>query len=100
MTPRRKGASRRDRARVLVIAMVFMLVFSALAVSLAAMSGTNVQLTSNHHKINAALASAQSGQDVMRFWFSGMPSVRACPTQALYEAVLIIPCEWSMNLCP
>jgi hypothetical protein len=59
----RKGAA-------LIISMIFVLVFSALAVSLATMSGTNLQIANNQHKINCALANAESGLEVMRYWLS------------------------------
>jgi Tfp pilus assembly protein PilX len=53
--------NRRNRGIALIISMLFVLVFSALAVSFAAMSGSNVQLASNQHKVNTALYAAQSG---------------------------------------
>ncbi len=67
---RRKGASRKPRASALVISMIFVLIFSALAVSMAAMSGTNVQLASNQHQVGHALGSASSGLEVQRYWLS------------------------------
>jgi hypothetical protein len=56
--------------------MIFVLIFSALAVSMAAMSGTNAQLASNQHKIGCALGSASSGLEVLRHWLTPvtMPS--------------------------
>ena len=59
--PKRKGA-------VLIVAMIFVVIFSALAVSMAAMSGANAQLASNQHKVNSALGSASSGLEVERYW--------------------------------
>jgi hypothetical protein len=50
--------------------MIFVLIFSTLAVSMATLSNTNVQLASNQHKVNCALASAESGLEVMRYWLS------------------------------
>jgi hypothetical protein len=50
--------------------MIFVLIFSALAFSMATLSATNVQVASNHQNVNAALVAAQSGQEVMRFWSS------------------------------
>ena len=85
---RRKSASCRYRASVLVISMIFILVFSALAVSMAAMSGTNVQLASNQHNINAALAAAQSGQDVMRYWLSDLRISSSTPTSEYLSAIV------------
>lgn len=52
---RKKRASRCYRASVLVISMIFTLIFSALAISMASMSGGNVQMASNHHNINATM---------------------------------------------
>lgn len=60
------------KAAVLIIAMIFILVFSMFALSMAAMSGTSVEVSSNQHKINAALAAAQSGLEVMRYYLSDM----------------------------
>jgi hypothetical protein len=60
---------KRDGA-ALIVSMVFVIVFAALAVSMVAMSGTNVQIADNQHKVNGALASAESGLDVMRYWLS------------------------------
>ena len=50
--------------------MIFVLVFSALAVSMATLSGTNVQLAENLRKANRARACAESGFEVIRFWLS------------------------------
>jgi hypothetical protein len=56
--------------------MIFVLIFSALAVSMATMSGTNSQIASNQHKVDSALGSAASGLEVQRHWLTGvtMPS--------------------------
>ena len=58
----RKGAA-------LIISMIFVLIFSALAVSMATMSGTNLQLAENQRKADCARACAESGVDILRFWF-------------------------------
>jgi hypothetical protein len=50
--------------------MIFVVIFSALAVSMAAMSGTNVQIAENQRKADRARACAESGFDVIRFWLS------------------------------
>ncbi len=54
----------------LIISMIFVLIFSALAVSMVAMSGTNVQIADNQRKVNGAFVSAESGMQVMRYWLS------------------------------
>jgi hypothetical protein len=50
----------RNRGVALILSMLFVLVFSALAISLATLSGSNVQVASNQHKVNTALYAAQS----------------------------------------
>ncbi|MBA7643965.1 hypothetical protein ES703_51700 [subsurface metagenome] len=66
----------KHQGTVLLISLIFVLIFSALAVSIAVLSGTNVQLASNQHKVDRALASAESGLEVTRFWLNRvtMPS--------------------------
>ena len=54
----RRGA---NRGAVLIIAMVFVVLFATLAVSLCSIAGTNAQVASNQHKVNSALYAAQSG---------------------------------------
>jgi len=60
----------------LILSMIFVLIFSALAVAMFSVSSTNIQIADNHHKMNLAFASAESGLDVMRYWLSRvkMPS--------------------------
>lgn len=66
----RQGWPGSRRASALIVSLMFVLIFSALAISMMAMSGTNVQLASNHHNVNNALEAAQSGQQVLRYWLS------------------------------
>ncbi len=56
----------------LIVSMIFVLIFSALAVSLATVSGTNVQLANNQRQVNYALTSAQSGLEVLRYYLTGL----------------------------
>jgi len=55
---------------VMVVAMIFMVVLSALALSLATVSGTNVQVARNQIHADRARACAESGLQVMRYWFN------------------------------
>ncbi len=70
MTPASKPLCPRRSGAALIISMIFVVLFSALAVSMATLSGTNVQIADNQHKVNGALTSAESGLDVMRYWLS------------------------------
>jgi len=70
MAPANDSTRLKNRGAVLIISMIFVVIFSALAVSMAAMSGTNVQIAENHRKADHARACAESGFDVIRFWLS------------------------------
>jgi len=70
MRSKRKSSRRKRSGAILIIAMIFVVVFSALAVCMATLSGNNVQLASNHHQLGCALASAESGLQVMRYWLT------------------------------
>ena len=66
-----KRLPRRNHSGVaLVISMIFVLVFSALAVSMAAVSGASVQIAENQHNVNCARACAESGLEIIRFWLN------------------------------
>ena len=54
----------------LIISMIFVIIFSALAVAMASLSSKNVQLSSNEHKSNSALSTAQSGLEILRYYLS------------------------------
>ena len=76
MAPVKKSVHPKRKGAILIVAMIFVLIFAALAVSMAGMSGTNVQIASNQHKVDCALGSASSGLEVQRHWLSlvKMPS--------------------------
>ena len=61
----RKGA-------VLIISMIFVVLFSALSLSIASMSGTNTQIAWNQRQLSRALNNAHSGLDVLRYHFQGI----------------------------
>jgi Tfp pilus assembly protein PilX len=63
----KKSVLLNHRGAVIIISMIFVLIFSALAVSMATLSSTNVQLASNQHKVNSTLSAAQSGLEVMKY---------------------------------
>ena len=67
---RKRNEKLNRRGAVLIISLIFVLIFSALAVSMATMSGTNVQLASNQHKANSALSAAQSGIECGKYIIS------------------------------
>jgi len=54
----------------LVVAMLFVMVFSALSVAMFSMSSNNSLVASNLHKVNAARSSAESGLEVVRYYLA------------------------------
>lgn len=74
------------KGTALIISMIFVLVFSALAVSMATISGANIQIAENQHNGNCARASAESGLEVIRFWINqlSIPGTTA-PDQRLNQ---------------
>ncbi|MBN1796625.1 MAG: pilus assembly PilX N-terminal domain-containing protein [Sedimentisphaerales bacterium] len=67
---RKRTSSKRHKGAALIIAMVFVLLFASLAVSLVSLTGTNAQIASNQHKIGLARSSAHSGLEVGRYLLS------------------------------
>lgn len=67
MSASKRTVHQNCRGVAMVLSMVFILIFSALAVALAGMTGTNAELASNQHKINSALAAAQSGIECAKY---------------------------------
>jgi len=52
----------------LITCTIFLVVFTALAVGMATMSGANLQIADNQREANSAFASAESGLEVVRYW--------------------------------
>jgi len=70
MRPAKKSIRRRHRAAVLIVSMLFVILFSVFAATMATISGINVQVADNQRKIDAARACAESGLEIMRHWLS------------------------------
>jgi len=98
MTHAKKSSHRRRRAFALILAMIFTVVFSALAVSMATLSGTNVQLAENHHRANQARACAESGFETIRFWLSQVAiSGTTSPSERFHEIANALQGELTAN---
>jgi len=67
MKPTRKSSCRKQRGVALILSMIFVLIFSALAASMATISGANAQVASNQRKSNQALAAAESGIECAKY---------------------------------
>ena len=96
MSSARKFIHVNKRGSVLIISLIFMLVFSALAVSMAAMSGNNVQLADNQRKADRARACAESGFDVLRYWLSRVAISGTTPESERF-ALIVASLEEELN---
>ena len=89
MAPVKKKTARLNRRGVvLIISMIFVLIFSALAVSMATLSGTNVQLASNQHKVGCAMASTESGLEAMRYWLTRVEIRSSTPPSDYFGTIV------------
>ena len=70
MSPILKSIDLKNQGSVLILSMIFIAVFSALAVSMVTMSGNNIQLAENQRNADCARACAESGFDVIRYWLN------------------------------
>jgi hypothetical protein len=65
----RKNQSK-HKGVALIVAMLFVIVFSALSVAMFSMSSGNALVASNLHKMNAARSSAESGLEIVRYYLA------------------------------
>jgi len=68
MKTARSLLSRGREGIVLIISMVFVITFAVLGIAFCSVSGTNVKSADNQRRINCALANAESGLDIVKFW--------------------------------
>ncbi|MHC4458344.1 MAG: pilus assembly PilX N-terminal domain-containing protein [Planctomycetota bacterium] len=83
----KKPVRRRRHGSALLIATLFVLIFSALAVGLATMSGTNLQIANNQQKANCARACAESGLEIMRLWLSQVSIPGETPATEKFDLI-------------
>jgi Tfp pilus assembly protein PilX len=93
-----KSVRLKQRGAVLIVSMIFVLIFSALAISTATISSANMQLAENQHKADCARACAESGLEVVRFWLNRASiSGNTAPSQRLNQIVNSIQSDLSAN---
>jgi len=88
MAPKYKSVHPKRKGAVLIVAMIFVVIFSALAVSMATISGTNSQLASNQQKVDCALGSAESGLDVERYWLDTVIFPHDTPVNKYFSTIM------------
>jgi len=73
MNPANKLIYSKRQGAALIMSMIFVLVFSALAVSMATLSGVNLQIADNQHKVNSALSAAESALECGKYIVANTP---------------------------
>ncbi len=98
MKSARNKSSKKRRGAVLIVSMMFLLIFSALAFNIATLSGSNLQIADNQHKADCARACAESGLEVVRYWM-GQVAVPGStePSLRFYEVANSIQSELASN---
>lgn len=79
---------RRNKGVTFLACMIFMIVFLALGAGLATMSGANVQLSANQKRAARALAGAESGLEVMRYWLGKVEMDASTNPADYYQKIL------------
>jgi len=98
MRSKTKSTRRCRKGMALIIAMIFVVIFAGLGVSIATMSGVNVQVAQNHHNLNGAVSAAQSGQEIVRYLLSRVLISSATPQpQYLSEIITAVQTDLSDN---
>ncbi len=87
MKPSSRHISGNRQGSALILSLVFVSVLSALAVAMAAMSGTNVQIAENQRKVGTTLACAESGLEVVRYWMSKVSISGTTPADQRFTEV-------------
>lgn len=78
----------RQKGITFIACLIFLVVFLAFGVSMAALSGANVQLSANQRHAVRALAGAESGLEVMRYWLSHVMMDASTPTSDYLTTII------------
>jgi len=76
-----------QKGAVLIICMIFLCIFTTLAVSMATMTDTNLQNAAYYHKADAARASAESGLEIIRFWLGRVAVSGLTPQNQVFSQI-------------
>lgn len=83
-----KSKYQKRSAFALIVSMIFVLVFSALAVAMFSTSSANMEIADNQHKANIAFTNAESGLDVMRFWLNRIKMPSSTPVASYFKTIV------------
>ncbi len=70
-----KSFRRKQTGFAAILALIFLSVFTAMAVAMVSMTSTSRQISRNHHRANQALCAAQSGIETAKYIFAGTPTI-------------------------
>ena len=82
-----RPARRNRRGSAAMISMFFILVFSALTVSMVSLSDSSVQISANQRKVNQSRAAAESGLEIIRYWLSRVSLSGSTPGSEVFTEV-------------
>ena len=85
--PEKQFAHSKRRGSALLISMIFIIVVSALAISMATLSSTNLQIADNQQKADGARASAESGLQITRYWLNRVSVPGTTPSSQRFQQV-------------
>ena len=86
MLRKKRNDRKKQNGIALVMALIFVTLFSTLAIAMFTMSVTSVQASSNHQESNHALNAAQSGLEYAKYLASSAGSVDVVLDYAAYKA--------------
>jgi len=75
------------RGAALLVSLIFIVLFSTLAVGMAAMSGSGLQLADNHRRMNAARTCAESGHQIVRYWLGDVAISGTTPAGQTFSSL-------------
>ena len=78
----------RNEGATLVLAIMFLAIFSALTVAMVTFSANSVQIADNQRHANAAYQAAESGLEIMRYWLSRFIMPKTTPTSEYLPTIL------------
>lgn len=72
----------------LIISLIFVVLFSALAISIATQTSANVQIAHNQRKVSRAFANSESGLEVVHYWLDRVIIPSSTPSSDYYDAIV------------
>ena len=84
---RKKRSFKKRKGIALLVAMIFVIVFSALSVAMFSMSTGNTRIAANLHTVNEARSAAESGLEVVRYYLSQVAIDGLTPANDRFESL-------------